>query len=54
MAAAFHHEAPQGLVAAEAAAIGKAGAQESGLKRRHDGGAHGVMHNPIAVGGGGD
>ena len=54
MAAAFGHEAPQGLVAAEADAVGVAGGDEPLLQGRHDGSTEGVMHNAVAIGGGGD
>jgi hypothetical protein len=54
MATAFGHEASQGLVAAEADAVGVAGGDESLLQGRHDGGAEGVMDDAVAVWGGGD
>ena len=41
-------------MAAIALAIGIAGGQEGLLQGRHDHGAEGMVHHPIAVGGGGD
>ena len=54
MAAAFSHEAAQGLVAAETDAVGIAGGDEPLLQGWHDGSAKDVMHNAVAIGGGGD